>query len=360
MATENHPSWPKIAVGMAGAFLTGVLMKVMAVYALGIFSGRPALGPGIALGTAAAFSGMVSVGAAAIRDARNETAAAAKDYMRRAMLSAVTLRTVSAPALYGVKWLISQLLGRKKKTETHFLRDYDPIVVICYGITHLPNRFMLNVLKFCTLVKVSRKHRKKNTGLREKRLTQLQGFTTKGYIEAQPNWGQIPFGAAAMSYSGCEIMAVYNALHALGKEMTPPDMAELINTFERKGAVLSGMWGCSPYAVYDYFVMRGYETAFTCSRDLPLINQMGERFDAVILTAYNDRYDIRSMIHTICVTKDENGHYIMHNAYKKNKAGEYAAYGQGRQITSLQEIIKRMSAGGHASPVCVIGISNSK
>lgn len=360
MAAGNHLLRLKIAAGMIAAFITGTAMGALMAFAGGILAGSPLPGVGIALGVAAVIAGMVSVGAIAVQDARNGTETAPGDYIRRAMLSTVTISAVSEPVLFGVKRLTDKLFHKEKKTWKAFLQKYELATVICYGITHIPNRCMINVVKLCTIGKVSEEQIEKNAAINEKKLEKRQGFTAKDYIENQAEWGEIQFGSSTMAYSGCEIMAVYNALHALGKEMALQDMVELISAFERKGAVLQGTWGCSSYAVYNYFVEHGYETAFTCSRNMKRINEIGERCDTVVLTAYNNQYDIRSMIHTISVTKDENGHYTMHNAYKRNKAGEYAAYGEGRHIESLQEIINLMSSNGLASPICAIGISTPK
>lgn len=360
MAQEKQLLRLKIAAGMMAAIITGTAMGALTAFVCTILAGSPLIGVGIALGAAAATAGMVSVGAIAVHDARNGTETAKGDYIRRAALSAVTIRTISEPLLFGAKQLTGKLAHKERETGKAFLRRYELATVCCYGMTHIPNRWMINIVKLCAIVKVSEEQIEKNEVINGEKLGKPQGYIAGRYIENQAEWAEIRYGSSTMAFSGCEIMAVYNALLALGKEMTPQDMVELISAFERMGAVLRGKWGSSYYAVYNYFVENGFETTFTCSRNMKRINEIGERYDTIVLTAYNNQYDIRSMIHTISVTKDENGHYTMHNAYKRNRAGKYAAYGEDMQIESMQEVINLMSPNGLASPICVIGISNPK
>ena len=358
MAQGKQLSRLIIAASLTAALITGAAMGALTAFAGTFFAGSPLLGAGIALGVVVVIAGMVSAGAIAVHDARNGTETAQGDYIRRAVLSAVTIRTISEPLLFGAKQLTDKLAHRERETGKAFLRRYDLATVCCFGMTHIPNRCMMNIVKLCAMAKVSGEQIDKNAVINGEKLGKMRGFTAGGYIENQAEWGEIRYGLSTLAFSGCEIMAVYNALHALGKEMTPQDMVELISAFERMGAVRRGKWGSSYYAVYHYFVEHEFETVFTCSRDVKRINEIGERCDTVVLTAYNNQYDIRSMIHTISVTKDENGHYTMHNAYKRNRDGKYAAYGGDMRIDSLQKVINLMSSNGLASPICVIGISN--
>lgn len=350
----------KIAAGMTTALITGTAMGALTAFAGTILAGSPLLGAGTLLGVAAVIAGMVSVGTIAVHDAGNGRETAQRDYIRRAVLSTMTIRTISEPLLFGAKQLADKLAHKEGETGKAFLRRYELTTVCCWGMTHIPNRCMINIVRLCAIGRVSEEQIEKNAAINGEKLGKPQGFTAGGYIENQAEWGEIRYGLSTMAFSGCEIMAVYNALHALGKEMTLQDMVKLISAFERMGAVRRGKWGSSYYAVYSYFVEHGFEASFTCSRNVKRINEIGERCDTVVLTAYNNRYDIRSMIHTISVTKDENGHYTMHNAYKRNREGKYAAYGGDMQIESLQEVISLMSSNGLASPICIIGINNSE
>lgn len=166
------------------------------------------------------------------------------------------------------------------------------------------------------------------------------------YIENQRQWGDIKFGISTMKFSGCEIIAAYNALLSLGREMTEKEMAELISTFERRGAVLWGYWGTLPTAIWNYFKDKGYDAAMTDSLEEKVINAMGEECDTIVVTVYNDADNIMEQIHTVNVSKDEEGKFFRHNS----PAGPY---------DSLWEAIEGMSQG-HAKPISVIGIIINK
>lgn len=228
-----------------------------------------------------------------------------------------------------------------------------------YAITHIPNCCMVRILGLFTIVKVSGKQMEENLSANSTVLAatvkEKSGFFTPGrFIENQNEWEGVRFGLSTMKYSGCEIMAVYNALLDLGNEMAAQDMAELISVFERKGAELKGRWGCSPRSICNYLTRRGYRVTTTTSKNPDTINSIGDCSDSIIITAYNDRNDIRKMIHTICVTKDHHGNYTLHNAYKRIN-GLYAAYSAGNSIHKLCDAIGAMSQG-QASPICIIGI----
>lgn len=229
-----------------------------------------------------------------------------------------------------------------------------------YAITHIPNCCMVRMLSLFTLIRVPMKRITDNLTANQRILTataaEKSGFFTPGhFIENQNEWESVRFGLSTMKYSGCEIMAVYNAMLDLGNRMTAWDMAELISDFERKGAELNGRWGCSPKSIYKYLTRRGYRVTMTTCRNPDTINSIGKNSDSIIITAYNDRNDIRRMIHTISVTKDNGGNYTLHNAYKRIN-GRYAAYSGNSQVNSLWDIIGHISQGQAAS-ICVIGIS---
>ncbi|MDE6640755.1 MAG: hypothetical protein K2K63_09535, partial [Acetatifactor sp.] len=228
-----------------------------------------------------------------------------------------------------------------------------------YVITRIPNCCMMKIWSLFALIKISGKRRNENQAVNKKVLEAASAekagfFSADHFIENQSEWEEIRFGVSTMEYSGCEIMAVYNALFDLGNEMTAQSMAELISEFERKGAVLSGRWGCAPGSIYKYFVRRGYKVTMTTCADPDTINAIGENSSSVIITAYNDRNDIRKMIHTISITKDNLGSFTLHNAYKRTN-GQYAAYSGDSPIKNLWDVIGVMSQG-QAAPICVIGI----
>lgn len=77
---------------------------------------------------------------------------------------------------------------------------------------------------------------------------------------ARPVCGQnalahLPAGRCTMDHMGCELVAVYNALHFLGQ---PVPLEEIIRIYERRRwLMLGGRWGADPYAAGRFFKERG-------------------------------------------------------------------------------------------------------
>ena len=200
-----------------------------------------------------------------------------------------------------------------------------------------------------------------------------------GFIEDQDRYRDVSLGLTNMAYAGCEIIALYNALHdcrlhrnskphlrpsrehlqtspnpsrtssglsrpeeILSEEMGPDEiapegitlagmedpsynLASLIETFERDGILLSGRFGTSPRALCDYIRQTGLEADLfrlnkRQGRDLDLTSFPG---DSYLLYYYNNENNIMEQIHTICITKDQKGRYIGHNVLGDKARGPY-------------------------------------
>ncbi|MBQ9142447.1 MAG: hypothetical protein IJX63_11775 [Lachnospiraceae bacterium] len=229
---------------------------------------------------------------------------------------------------------------------------------------YIPNRMVSGIMGFLSLFKTAKRKVKENREnnyhlLVEKEYSKetRQFFTPGAYIENQAQWGKVCFGKKyTMAYGGCEIFAVYNALVALEQEPDGRALMDLISKFERKGAVLAGYLGSAPKAAYHYFRELGYQVKVVTRRDEAAINQLGEEYETVIATVYNDGHDIFRMIHTVNISKDEQGCYHGHNCYKrgKNAKGEmtYVSHGPHR---TLWDAVSAMS-GGTAEVLLVMGI----
>ena len=116
-------------------------------------------------------------------------------------------------------------------------------------------------------------------------------ITDNSFIENQSEWGDIQFGDGEntnMRYSGCGIIATYNALVELGRKPTAETMVKLISEFERDGAAMNGEFGVAPSAVYDYFEREGYQVKMITSTDIDKINEIGEESEVIIATVYNN------------------------------------------------------------------------
>lgn len=217
----------------------------------------------------------------------------------------------------------------------------------------ISNKTVLTVLKILSkLCCISEPIIISNAAYNRKILLDKDIYEPDCYIENQSKWRAVKFGRKyTMSYSGCEIIAVYNALRALGEDMSLPRVIGLISCFENNGAVLGGFFGTAPYAIERYFRDNGYGVIVTDSMDTELINSIGEESDTVIVTAYNDKYDIMKQVHTVSITKEERETYAVHNAY-------YYVHGRFQAkngYQNLQEAINAIS-GMHPASIYVIGI----
>lgn len=60
----------------------------------------------------------------------------------------------------------------------------------------------------------------------------------------------VPAGRCTMDHMGCEMIALFNALHFLGREQP---LEHIVRTFERRRwLMLGGRWGADPYAIGTY------------------------------------------------------------------------------------------------------------
>lgn len=153
------------------------------------------------------------------------------------------------------------------------------------------------------------------------------------------------YGNHDAAYNACEVIATYNALCALNDGQSPVTFPELLNTFEETGIAAKGEFGTSPVALHLYLQSQGYESKMISGKQMSshAITGIQDQYDTYILTAYNDANDLGQMIHTISITKENEG-YVMHNA------GDTTVY------QSLEEAINGYNDGMGAS-ISLIGVS---
>lgn len=221
---------------------------------------------------------------------------------------------------------------------------------------HISNRTVIRVYRILAWIKVPRSVRERNY---EHNLKYLKKMNLKLWqdspacIENQAQWGDIWFGAGKhhnMGYSGCEIMAAFNARKVLKRLGTLEEMAEMIRYFEADGAALWGVFGTSPWAVTQYFKKQGYDVLLSYGED-DTIRAIEQKGQVMIATVYNDRYDITKQIHTVCITRGRGG-YVLHNAYFKDKSGAYA---MSPSYALLEDAIAHIS-NYQTKLICLLGI----
>ncbi len=170
------------------------------------------------------------------------------------------------------------------------------------------------------------------------------------YIEKQSAFQAVLFGRFRgenglqnLAYSGCEVIAMYNVYVALGLAANADLLAELIWYFERDGIVANGRYGVSPKALRRYLSKVGFTYRYT-TEFMSLTLQDYERHSAVyVATVYNDSKDIRAQIHTVCISKETDGCFYIHNGGKR-----------GCSYPSLEEAIYHISQ--NVKPIQLIGI----
>lgn len=104
---------------------------------------------------------------------------------------------------------------------------------------------------------------------------------------------QLHYGLCRMSFNGCEVIAVHNALVYLG---IPRPVAEIAAYMERF-RMLFGIFGCSPYKIGKALAHFGAENQ---RRKLP------EDAEAFIMSFWTKR-PFLSSIHTVFCTREKNG-----------------------------------------------------
>lgn len=120
----------------------------------------------------------------------------------------------------------------------------------------------------------------------------------------------------------CEVIAVYNALHCLGRDDV--SFPKLLLEFEKDGILLGGYWGSSPNQVIAFLKKSGMKITQMTGREIEParveeLSKTDRRLPvAYILISFNDARAWSGMVHTICITK-EDGVYVTHNDYEGTK-----------------------------------------
>ena len=224
---------------------------------------------------------------------------------------------------------------------------------------HVSNRVSLRIYQILALVPVSRKTREDNynSNIVELNKTNWNFWTVPtALIENQNEWGKIMFGTGPhhnMRYSGCEIIATFNARKVLTGVGSPESMAALISEYEAKGAARRGEFGVSPRAIKAYFGKHGFSVVTTDKDDDKSLKTVDSQSRVLIATVYNDANDIMRQIHTVCITKEAGNGYVLHNAYCRDNNGAYIV---SDTYASLSDAIRHISRYG-AKLIYLIGIA---
>ncbi len=200
----------------------------------------------------------------------------------------------------------------------------------------IPAGMILRVMGFLALFGVPGRlrllHLAANRAVWEKYRQSLTGRLP--FIEDQSGMGEFAYGRPnaflgrklldGRKLSGrenaCEVIATYNALLKLDPE-NHPGLPELFESFERRGISLGGYFGTSFGSVIAYLKRRGLTMRiFRGQKITPLCLEEGERdgMKVCIMMAENRAGYLKEMVHTICITKEEEG-WQAHNDYEGSK-----------------------------------------
>lgn len=222
---------------------------------------------------------------------------------------------------------------------------------------HISNKKVAAFYQILTWIKIPRFVREKNYIHNRACLENMQRevCASFAYIENQAQWGKVWFGAGkhhCISYSGCEIIAVFNAWRALRGPGTLMEMADLIREFEADGAALWGEFGTAPRALIKYFRKCGLSVLVSYGEN-DSMKRIERESRVMTATVYNDRKDITKQIHTVCITRDSNYGFVLHNAYRRDENGVYCA---SVPYATLVEAVRHISEY-ESKLICLIGIS---
>ena len=166
---------------------------------------------------------------------------------------------------------------------------------------------------------------------------------TNGFIEKQESFWDMKYGAYNLSENGCGLIATYNVLHDLtGKDYI--NFPLIIDSLEKDGIILSGLFGTSMVAIEEYFKKNGFKTKFSTKKEN--YDKLGEECDALILTIYNNKKNILEAIHTFAITK-KDGKFYLHN--------QKSSYLGSNAFNSITDILLKINSG-LAKDISLIGI----
>lgn len=156
----------------------------------------------------------------------------------------------------------------------------------------------------------------------------MKAYKQKWYIEKQSELKGLLYGKGnqrkdkrylkgrnlTAAENSCTVIAVYNALVSLCHGKVLVDLPDLIKTFEKRGIAYGGYYGTSVKAMMRFFENNKIVTEMYIGKmiDDDVIDDIDRCFDTFVMTAYNNKYDITDMIHTVCITKEKEG-YVIHN-----------------------------------------------
>lgn len=119
---------------------------------------------------------------------------------------------------------------------------------------------------------------------------------------------RMKFGLSTISYSGCEVIAVYNALLLAGKPQPFPDIARYMERFR----VLGGFWGTNFLALGRCLRRFGLPAKWVRRRAKLLAGLEAGR---ICLMVYWTGRRFLSPVHTVCIRRSGAETVAVYNQY---------------------------------------------
>ncbi len=136
-----------------------------------------------------------------------------------------------------------------------------------------------------------------------------------GYIEKQSELGDLKFGASyTMAYGGCGLIALYNTLVAFGKAPSYEVFLELAKSLQKRGVAWGGKYGIHPVFIRKWLKRRGYLV-----KRIPVTEESFDQnesdYKVFVVTVINGN-ELKNMVHTVCITKNESGFTVHNGSYR--------------------------------------------
>ena len=135
-----------------------------------------------------------------------------------------------------------------------------------------------------------------------------------GYINGQAvgNVAEMKYGIWRIASNGCELIAIYNVLYAMGKKR---DLANIIYDFEINGGIwMEGMFGTKPSAVGKY--LKGKKLALTTYYATKKIDANTTKGDICVIIYFHTGV----MIHTVMTKKNSEDSIDVYNRYSNSSS----------------------------------------
>ena len=164
-------------------------------------------------------------------------------------------------------------------------------------------------------------------------------YITGQRLEAYRN---LPYCGATLGEVGCELIAVYNVMVALGN---PQPLVDIADYFDDYSSVLDGNWG-TVLPLSKYFTAKGYSTrTIFCSDLSESYGEFDEHFkkaDTAVFSFWWSADDVMQGVHTVCIIRNPGGGIEVYN-FAGGSETESVYYGS----------IAEMIADKNILPICI-------